>query len=184
MGAVGSWLMSFLIRVHGVNLKLGGLIIAGAFGLCGLVGALVVGRLSDLARRSGEGGPLWVVAAVALVNMAFGLAAVMVGELSLVVAYLCGWGATTIAYSGPANAIISQRAPDGARGLAFALFAIVSNLIGAGLGPLAAGLLSDLVAGAYGRASIRPALMALLAVQVLTAGVFALGALWSRKTAE
>ena len=144
--SVGSWLIAFLMRVHHVDVAMAGSILALSLGLCGIVGSIAIGLLADRARRWGSGWPLFVVGAAAVVNLGSGMVALHAADLHVVTACLCVYGATAIAYSGPTNAVISQLAPAASRGMAFALFALMANLIGSGIGPIAVGALSDRLA--------------------------------------
>ena len=141
--SVSTWLIAFLMRVHHLDVAMAGSILALGSGLCGIVGGITIGHLADRARRWGRGGPLFVVGAAAVANLAFGMAALQAGDLNVVIICLCVYGATAIAYSGPTNAVISQLAPATSRGMAFALFALLANMVGSGIGPVAVGLLSD-----------------------------------------
>jgi hypothetical protein len=63
------------------------------------------------------------------------------------------------------------------RALAASLVAVAFNIVGTGFGPLAVGVLSDLLAPAFGTESIRYALLAPAASAMLGAAVcFGLGA--------
>lgn len=63
--------------------------------------------------------------------------------------------------NGPLFATIQTLVPERMRAVAFATLYLFANLIGMGLGPLAAGALSDLLRGWVGEESLRYALLIL-----------------------
>jgi predicted MFS family arabinose efflux permease len=150
ISAVLSWVVPFLIRVHGFDLSTSGVIIGLAAGIGGSLGAVLAGVICDRVRRFGAGGPMIAVAVFAFANGLFGFGAVVVSDYRLCVAFLAGWALTCTTYSAPVNAQLSELAPAGSTGIAFSLFAVTVNLVGAGLGPLTVGIISDLTTAAAG----------------------------------
>jgi hypothetical protein len=73
---------------------------------------------------------------------------------------------------GPVLAVTQTLAKVHMRALAAALVALVVNLFGAGVGPLAVGALSDLLAPSLGPSSIRYALLVQTVVALLGAALF------------
>jgi predicted MFS family arabinose efflux permease len=141
--AVMSWLVSFLMRVHHLDVATAGAILAvsvGGFSIAGMVGA---GVLADFAARRVRGGALFVVALAAAISFVFGMAALEAESLVAIVICLCIYGATQGVYTGPTTAVISQLVPSQSRGVALALTLLLVNFIGSGVGPVAVGLISD-----------------------------------------
>lgn len=62
-------------------------------------------------------------------------------------------------FIGPAVAVTHGMVPNRMRAMASAIYFLVLNLIGMGLGPLAVGVLSDTLAPTYGADSLRYALL-------------------------
>jgi MFS family permease len=62
--------------------------------------------------------------------------------------------------NGPGIASIQELVPERMRAVAFAIVYLVSNLIGMGLGPLAVGIISDLLSKWVGAESLRYSLLA------------------------
>src|SRR5690606_37887289 len=81
---------------------------------------------------------------------------VLVAFLLMAIATIGGY-----AVSGPLFGTIQSLSPPGMRATAIAVLYLFANLIGMGLGPLAAGLLSDLLAPTFGADSLRYALLIL-----------------------
>jgi MFS family permease len=81
-----------------------------------------------------------------------------------------GTACASMAY-GPAYAMIQTIAPANLRGFASAFSLFVANLIGAGLGPLAVGILSDLHGGDPASA-LRIALLTLIPILALPAALY------------
>lgn len=172
------WIISFLVRKHGLSLEIAGTIVALGIGLFSIAGLLLGGVLADEARsRFGLAGILLVVAVAALVNLVFGLSAILSANLVVVILGVCGFGASGALFSGPTNAAISELAKPEQRGISFALFAVLANLVGSGIGPIAIGAIADAMATQYpGDQSLGPAMAIVLMLQLLTASVYWLGA--------
>jgi len=141
--AVMSWMVSFLMRVHHLDVATAGTILALSIGACGFVGVVSLGVLSDFASRRMPGGALFVVALAGGISFVFGMIALEVESLPLVIACLCVFGAAHGAYTGPTTAVISQIVPSQSRGVALALTLLLVNFVGSGIGPVAVGLISD-----------------------------------------
>ena len=158
MNGVVSWLPSFLERSHRMAPDSVGLQMGLALGLGGPMGMLLVGRLADhLTRRDLRWGS-WVVAIGALV---------LVPGYSLVLAAPTGSLAITAFFipalmgaffAGPGAALSQGLTPPHMRTTSGAVFLMITNLVGLGLGPLSFGLLSDALSGMYGSESLRYAL--------------------------
>lgn len=145
--AVGSWMIAFLMREHGASVATAGAIIAGAIGACGIVGSILIGIICDKVGARIPGGTLLVMALAAIINVSAGMMALGSSSLPTAIVFLCLFGATSTAYSGPSNAVISSLAPPASLGMGFALFALLCNLVGSGFGPIAVGFLSDHMGG-------------------------------------
>lgn len=169
-----SWFPSLLVRSHHMDIRSVGLELGVTMVVAGVVGTALGGILGDrLFRRDPRlalilpvvagvaGGPLVAVAVLAPTGQAalviFGLAYVLV---SLQV--------------GPLFALTQTTSPIGARALAVSILALLTSLVGLGLGPASIGMLSDGLAQKFGAESLRYA-MALMCVAfiipVLLAGL-------------
>ncbi|MCB2074108.1 MAG: MFS transporter [Novosphingobium sp.] len=170
VAGVGTWTVPFFMRSFDIDLATIGLVMglgAGVFGVLGQVGA---GVAFDWARRFGPRGPLMVVVIGSVIHVAAVLVVLLSGNLVITIVALCAMGATTTINAGPTNAAISQIAPPAIHGTSFALYAVISNVIGAGFGPAAVGILSDLL-GSDG-ASLRTAMVIMALLQLIAVFAF------------
>ena len=176
MSGVGSWMVPYLMRVHHLSVATAGVTVALAFGLLATLGSIAFGFASDWLEQKRKGGMLTALAIAALFNGAAGIALALSQNFSLALVFFALWGMSALVYSGPANAAIAGIAPERARGIGFALFAVLCNLIGSGLGPLLTGALSDWLAPVLGGRSISAAIGVLASVQIGAAIAFFLAA--------
>jgi MFS family permease len=173
---MGTWMVSFLVRVHDFSLPQAGAAIALGLGVFGTAGSLVVGYLADRAEARMPGGLLIILSLCSLANGLAGIAAALVGSPALAILCLSLWGLTAIAYSGPTNAAIGNLAPPHLLGAGLSMFAVLCNLIGSGLGPLLAGSISDGFAATMQSDSLRPAMVAIACFQIIAIGAYLLAA--------
>lgn len=165
VAGAGTWTVPYLSRTFHLDMATIGLVMglgAGVFGIIGQVGA---GIVFDWANRFGPRGPLMVVAIGSVIHVAAVLVVLFATSLTVVIVALCLSGATTSIQAGPTNAAISRIAPAASMGTAFALYAVISNVVGAGLGPVTVGALSDWLGGNSG--SLRTAMVIVALVQLL-----------------
>jgi MFS family permease len=139
-----------------------------ALGLGGPIGMLIVGRLADRYTSRGLRWGSWVVAIGALVLIPGYLLVLFAPTGSLAIAAFFIPALMGAFFAGPTAALSQGLTPPHMRTTSGALFLMISNLIGLGLGPLGFGLLSDALSGVLGNESLRYAL-----------GVTPLLALWS-----
>jgi len=176
MSGVGSWMVPYLMRVHHLPVAMASVTVALAFGLLATLGSIAFGFASDWFERRRKGGMLTALAFAALFNGVAGIALALSQNFPLALLCFALWGVSALVYSGPANAAIAGIAPERARGTGFALFAVLCNLIGSGLGPLLTGVLSDRLALVLGTRSISAAIGMLAAVQIGATVAFLLAA--------
>ena len=160
MGII-QWLPTFFIRSHGMEISEVGTWLAFVWGLCGLFGTYLGGALAGR----------YAVHREALQMRAAAFVFVL-GGLLYVVIYLSpnqyiamGLMATTGVLFTLTNGIIfsaiSSLSDDRMRSVALALVFLMANLIGFGLGPIAAGVMSDLLGPLVGQESLRYTLVLL-----------------------
>lgn len=170
------WSPSFLLRVHAMPTHVSGAWLGLAAGLSGIAGTLLSGVITQkLAQRDQR----WLLFIPAVSNfLGAPFAALFLLMPSAATALPMFFGVTFFgpAMIGPVSTVIQGVAKVRMRAFAPALIALVFNFVGVGLGPLAVGILSDLLAPRYGMTSIRYALL-LTALAPIAAGfAFALGA--------
>jgi MFS family permease len=170
--ATAAWIPPFLARVHHLSSAEIGTY-AGTFkGLCGiagtLVGGLVVGRISQRDDRwklwapaimSGLAGPVFALCMLtpSFVTMIAALAAT---------SFLVGF------HLGPIFAIAQTVARPSMRALASALVLLTATCFGQGVGPLAVGMINDVLKGTFGADAVRYSLLSASATTMLGALLF------------
>ncbi len=156
------WQAAFLIRVHDVSLAQAGLLAGLAAGIFGGIGALVGGPLGDRAYRKGGLAALPIVsAATTLLAVASGLVFVVAPTLGIAMSGLIVFELVARTYNGPGYSTILGSVEPRMRGVSISSLQIATNLVGYGLGPLLAGLVSD---AAGGEDPLRWGLIALMAI--------------------
>ena len=167
--AIGMWNTSFLVRSHGLSLQHAGLLAGFICGGVAGIGALFSGWLSD---RLTPRNPHWQVAipinghhaamCAQVTNLLRpGTVFMQLGSIPIPSAML--WCALysffAVWWVAPSYNLVTQLVPASRRGTAMALQTIISTLLGIGVGPLLAGLLSDALQPAFGIESLRYALL-------------------------
>jgi MFS family permease len=144
MYALGTFLASFLRRYHGASVGRAGQVSGLVYG-AGALGIFAAGWLGDRAFRRGVSGRLhvaWVAAAAAAPCLLLALTAPP-GELWLCAAWLLPACLLMYAYYGTVYAAIQDIVEPALRGTAMAVYFCAMYFLGAILGPVATGWLSD-----------------------------------------
>ncbi|HEY8711922.1 MAG TPA: MFS transporter [Thermoanaerobaculia bacterium] len=145
MYALGSFLSAFLMRYHAVNLRQAGLIAMSVYGLSGVPGLLIGGALADSMMKRRKDGRLLVGMVAILISIPMLLLALRRPAHDVVgFALLASVGcmAMYVYYSSVYATIHDVIAPS-LRGTAMALYFFAMYVLGASLGPLVTGMLSD-----------------------------------------
>jgi predicted MFS family arabinose efflux permease len=156
-----SWLPALLARVHSMSLAQAGIFLALTFGVAGAAGTYVFGRIADRVSIVDVRRKPLVVAGCQAVLAALWLSALLVEERGIALAMFVVPCAFVGAFFGPALALVQDVVDPRARAVAAAVLLLVANLIGASIGPLAVGVLSDALASWAGPQSLRYALLAM-----------------------
>ena len=171
VSSLWTWTASFLIRIHGLEPKQAGLVIAIAAGVGMALGSSTAGPLADRLARGIPSRLAFVPSATTALSVlaAFGMlfaptAPTAIGFALLMGVMLGGW-------FGPGYGLLLTLTPVSMRGRVTATSQLLSNLVGAGLGPLLTGALSDHIGGPD---SLRLAIALTMIVGVLAAVLFAL----------
>jgi MFS family permease len=168
----GSWVPSYLRRIHEMGSGEIGTWMGIEVGVGGALGSILGGRLAD---RLGARDPrwyLWVPALSLVAYFPFVYLFLLIDDPRL--ALLCYFVAIVFAamHLGPAIAITYALVKVRMRALASAILLFVLNMIGLGLGPLLVGLLSDAMAPSVGVSSIRYSLMIVAASKFIAIWLF------------
>jgi len=176
-GGIFTWWASFMIRVHHLDLTTVGLISTIGLGLCGVLGSIAAGYITDWARGRSRSGPLFVICATSLINLVFSSLAIWIPSTPLMVAALCIGGATAGAYIVPRGAALSELAPPHLHGLAFTIPIVIASMIGFSLGPLVVGAISDYAnTVTLGVEPLRLAMSSILLLQIPVALIYFIAA--------
>jgi predicted MFS family arabinose efflux permease len=158
---IAKWQPTFFMRSFGMQSGELGTWLALVLGCSGLVGAYIGG---ELAARYAVNDERLQLKAIALLYCVIALikASTYLSENKYVALGLLGLHAfAAAATTGPLYATIQTLVPERMRAVAISTILLFSNLVGMGLGPLAAGLLSDVLHPHFADESLRYALLAL-----------------------
>ncbi|MFO1415405.1 MAG: MFS transporter [Burkholderiales bacterium] len=145
--ALATWLPTWLTREHGMELGRAGAFLGVVLGLGGAGATFAFGRLLDrMAAHAPERKPLFTAACMAAVAVLL-LPALLTTDTTLAVAALVLPASGAGAYIGATFAMVQDRVDPRARAFSAAVMLTVSNLVGAGAGPLVVGIASDALAG-------------------------------------
>lgn len=145
MYAVNSFLTAFLSRYHGLNLKEANNISAVVLGAVGVIGLMGGGWAADRLRQMRPDGRL-LLSAVALLLSAPAIYFALVQPPGSLTAFiiLMGTGSTFMfVYFATVYAAIQDVVAPSLRGTAMALYFFAMYVLGASLGPVGTGMLSD-----------------------------------------
>ncbi|MDC7788866.1 MFS transporter [Rhodoplanes sp. TEM] len=156
-GAI-SWVPSFLVRVHGLDLATTGTYLALVIGVGGATVVTLGGRLADRLHRHGIGWSLGAIGLWLLIVKPFALVFYLTSSTAVALTVFVLPATAANAYLGPALAVLHGGVPPTLRPAASAVFLIAVNLIGLGVGPLIVGALSQWVFADAGPRSLGNAL--------------------------
>ena len=137
------WMPAFLMRSLHLTMRQAGPLTALGIGLPGGLGALAGGLLSQ--RFGGEAirrlAPLCATSLILAVPV--GIVGMLAGQPGAVLAGVAGWSFVNALYTGPGYSLCLGLTPPAMRGSVLGVVIVASNVLGAGLGPLVVGALSD-----------------------------------------
>jgi MFS family permease len=166
----GMWKPSFMMRTHDFSLRTAGVAIGFVNLFTGVASSFLGGFLADRLGKRDPRWPLRVAALSALIALPCNVSFLLWPD-----PWVALFGISLIGIAGgmwppPTYATSQALVPPHMRARATAILLFFLNLIGLGLGPWGIGELSDLLAPAYGRLSLRYALVA--AMLAYPAGAF------------
>ena len=153
------WMPTYFVRSHGMGASELGFWLAFSWGVCALFGGYLGGVLATRYAACKEA---LQMRAVAVVFVLFGLIFAMIylsTNKYIALIFLAINGFLLAMCNGAIFSAIQSLVNDRMRSVAFALLFLMANLIGLGLGPLAVGVLSDLLMPMFGQESLRYALL-------------------------
>ncbi len=169
------WQAVFFIRAFDFTSGELGTWLALTYGLGGLIGTYWGGEWSTRRAGGDERRQLRMMSFMLTVAAFLSASVYLVGNQYLGFALLGLCVVSTAATNAPMMATIQTLTPTHMRAVAFALVYLAANLIGMGLGPMAAGVLSDALRPQFGENSLRFALV-LLHPGILLSAWYAWGA--------
>ena len=173
---VGNFLPPFLERSHELSGLTLGVVMAIGGGGAGLFGTLMGGRVSDALGARDRRWYLWVPAVASLAAVPLIIPMLLWGDVFVVVPLMVVVTALTNTYLGPCLSMCHALVPPAMRALTSAILFFILNLIGLGMGPLTAGLLSDHFTELYGVDGLRYALLCVAAISATGIVMFWIGA--------
>lgn len=154
------WVPTFYIRSHGVELDELGTWFAFSWGLCGLLGGYLGGVITTKYAASKERLQMRAVALIFIASsLVFALICLTESKLHSFL-FLSMIGVLANLSNGAIFSAIQSLVDEKMRSVSIALIFFLANLIGLGFGPLAVGLISDLLEPHFGNESLRYALVA------------------------
>ncbi len=175
--AFGLWSVSFLVRVHHMQIALAAVCIAVAFSVFGIVIPLISGVMGDKLANSRFGRKperLALLSATTMTGVVVcGSAAALSQNVAVAVAMMCLWCGFMLAHNGPANALVLSLLRPRMRGVVIASLQIIATVLGNGLGPFLVGMLSDVYGGPN---SLRWAILTGMSLNVIAVLCFLNGA--------
>ena len=154
------WLAAFFIRSHEVTTTELGAWLAITFGGFGILGNYIGGYWASRFAASRERIQMRAAALLILIVGLLNAGVYLAPSKNLAFGFLAISGLAGALSNGPIFAAIQSLAEERMRSVAMALVFLFANLIGLGLGPFVLGYLSDLLNPAFGKESLRYALVA------------------------
>ncbi len=152
------WLPTYFIRIHELSQSEAGALMAGLFGVCGSIGALIAGKWFDRLSTQGFERGLRMLAVVPVFTIPLFALGLLADDLTTAILLFIIPAFAGNYVIGPTIAMVQTLAPVQMRAVASAIKMLCLNLIGLGLGPLLVGTLSDLLSPHYGEDSLSVAL--------------------------
>jgi predicted MFS family arabinose efflux permease len=149
------WMPAYFARSFGLDTKMIGWIMGIAVGGFGFGGGMALGWVTQRLAIRDMRWNLWAVGAAALIGLPFLWATLLSTNLTMV--FLIGMVPALICnfHQGPSSAVIQSLAPPQMKSEASAMCILIISIIAGSLGPLAAGMLSDLLHSRFGADSLR-----------------------------
>ena len=157
---VGLFLPSFFMRIHGYGLAETSTYLF-LIGLTGIIGTYLGGYLGDRFGQNDKRWYMFIPGVATLTSVPFAALFYSTGDPVLALFLAIPGAILGPMYLGPTFGMTQTLVPPAMRATASALMLFILNLIGLGLGPVAAGVLSDLLKPEYGVESIRYSLFIL-----------------------
>ena len=166
-----SWSASFFIRSFNVPTAELGIWLAVGVGLFGSIGTFGWGYLCDRFGRNDKRFYFWLPALAILLTIPFLLLSFGSSNAQFALIMSLFPAMFTTGYLGAALAVFHGSVEPRMRATASALFFLILNIIGLGLGPTVIGAASDFINPSYGDESVRYALLVILPIACVWSAV-------------
>jgi MFS family permease len=167
-----NWAPSFLQRLHGMTSQQIGSLLGPILGIGGAIGSFGGGLLTDHLGKKDKRWYLKVPAYAIAIGIPCAAGAIFLQNTFLSVACLGLCALLQSVYLGPSLAVAHSLVPASMRALTSAVFFLVINLLGLGLGPLVVGVVSDLLKPSLGVESLRWAMSIVIVMGFASAVLF------------
>lgn len=179
---LNQWLPTFYVREYGLSVEAVGYRYGMAVAIGGILGSLTGAFATDQLVRRDRRWLVWMPASAYALAVPTGLGMLLAHEASTAFLLNGIYGFLVYSTSGAMWAACMVLAPADMRATASAMALTLSGLTGLTLGPIVVGLLSDGLALAYGRASLRVALVAIeLSALLVVASLLMAGWMLTRR---
>jgi MFS family permease len=171
---IGIWSTTFLVRSHGLILKDAGMVVGIISGITAIAGGLFSGWLCD---RLSQHDPRWQLGVPILgTTIALPMGVIyflypagdpwMVGSIMVPKAMVFSalFYVFSVWWAAPSYAALTAITRPERRSTVLAIYGVAIFLLGAGLGPLAVGMLSDALTGVAGVEALRWSLVAIVCI--------------------
>jgi len=165
------WGASYFIRVHELTPAQIGTLLALALGLAGAIVSLAVAFCADKVAARDQRWRLWILALINLASVPLWALGFLASDGSSAMTWLFAPLAMCNAFSGIAYALINSITPATFRATASAIFLLLANGVGMGIGVLGVGALSDYLLPTYGVQSIQYAILMVVPAAALLAAL-------------
>lgn len=156
----GQWLATFFIRSHSMSTVQVGAWLAMSFGAFGILGNYLGGFLASRFAARQEKIQMQALAVLVLLVGVLNAGVYLAADKYVAIIFLSISAVVGGMNNGPMFAAVQSLVVDRMRSVTMALIFLFANLIGLGLGPLALGVVSDLLNPIFGDDSLRYALVA------------------------
>jgi len=153
-----SWLPSFLIRSHVLDVGSVGITMALTIYPFSTLASVLAGMATDRFAAKRAATMFRIMATAAFLVIPIALAGLLTGSLALAMAMFALQHVMHMFVTTPGYALAMHYVPSRMRGTTAALLQVLSNLIGFGVGPMVGGALSDALHPHFGDDSLRYAL--------------------------
>jgi len=152
VGAYGqlAWTPTFLMRSYHLSTAQVGGYYSAAVGPATLVSIILGGALNDWLLKRRKSAPLWILAVTFSVTVPASLVFFLVHHISLALGMAVVTTVLGSLWIGPSYALVQSLSGPALRATAAAIFMMIVNIVGLGLGPYLTGLLSDALAARFG----------------------------------